>query len=184
VKGKKDEPEPGSDPKAPATTTLQFGIFYHLGLAHYLKGEFAPAEAAYRRCLELARGNDDSIASASDWLYMTLRRLGREADAARVLEPINAGMKVGESRVYLNRLLMYKGVHTPDDLLRTGGDGVGRATYGYAVGNFHLVNGRPAEARAVFERVTQGDQWAAFGFIASEAELSRLNRASARAGGQ
>ncbi len=181
VKGKKDEPEPGSDPKAPATTTLQFGIFYHLGLAHYLKGEFAPAEKAFRRCVELARGNDDGSASASDWLYMTLRRLGREADAARVLEPINAGMKVGESRVYLNRLLMYKGVYAPDDLLRTGGDGVGRATYGYAVGNFHLANGRTAEARAVFERVTAGDQWAAFGFIASEAELARLNKQKAAA---
>ncbi len=36
------------------------------------------------------------------------------------------------------------------------------------------MNGRPAEARAVFERVTEGDQWAAFGFIASEAELARL----------
>ena len=174
VKGRKDEPEPGSDPKAKPTTTLQFSIYYHLGLAHYLKGDFTSAEKAYRRCLELASGNDDSVASASDWLYMTLRRLGREADAARVLEPINAGLKVTESRVYLNRLLMYKGAHAPEDLLRAGGDGVGRATYGYAVGNFHLVNGRQAEARAAFERVTEGDQWAAFGFIASEAELTRL----------
>ncbi len=184
VKGRKDEPEPGSDPKAPATTTLQFGVFYHLGLAHYLKGDFAAAEKAYRRCLELARGNDDSVASASDWLYMTLRRLGREADAARVLEPISPSLKVTESRVYLNRLLMYKGIHAPEDLLRAGGDGVGRATYGYAVGNFHLVNGRPAEARAVCERVTEGDQWAAFGFIASEAELARLNKAKGTSASQ
>jgi len=174
VKGRPDEPEPGSDPKAPTTTTLKFSIYYHLGLAHYLKGDFASAEKAYRRCLEVARGSDERIVSVSDWLYLTLRRLGQDAAAARVLEPIHAGMNVTENRVYLNRLLMYKGVHAPDDLLRAGGDAVTRATYGYAVGNFHLVSGRTAEARAVFQQVTAGEQWAAFGFIAAEAELARM----------
>jgi hypothetical protein len=71
---------------------------------------------------------------------------------------------------------MYKGAQAPDDLLRAGGDGTNRATYGYAVGNFHLVNGRAEEARAVFERVTDGESWAAFGYIAAEAELARRKR--------
>lgn len=176
VKGRKDEPEPGSDPSKPTTTTLQFSIFYHLGLAHYLKGDFAAAEKAYRRCLEAARGSDDRLVAVSDWLYITLRRLGRDADAARLLEPIHAGLKVSEDRAYLNRLLMYKGVYTPDDLLRAGGDGVTRATYGYAVGSFQLVSGRAAEARAAFEAVVSGEQWAAFGHIAAEAELARTKK--------
>jgi dipeptidyl aminopeptidase/acylaminoacyl peptidase/tetratricopeptide (TPR) repeat protein len=176
VKGRKDEPEPGSDPAQPTTTTLHFSVFYHLGLAHYLKGDFAAAEKAYRRCLEIARGNDDRLVAVSDWLYMTLRRLGKDAEAARVLEPIHADMNVTADRAYLQRLLMYKGVHAPDDLLRAGGDGVTRATYGYAVGNFHLVDGRAAEARAVFQQVTAGEQWAAFGYIAAEAELARMKK--------
>ena len=176
VKGKKDEPEPGSDPVAPTTNTLQYNVYYHLGLAHYLKGDFAAAETAYRRCLETARGNDDRLAGASDWLYMTLRRLGKTAEAARVLEPIHAGMDISDNRVYFNRLLMYKGAYPPEDLLRAGGDALTRETYGYAVGNFHLVNGRPAEARTVFEQVTAGEQWAAFGYIASEVELARLKK--------
>ena len=107
---------------------------------------------------------------------MTLRRLGQDAAAAQVLEPIHAGMNVTENRVYLQRLLMYKGVYSPEDLLRAGGDGVARATYGYGVGNFYLVNGRAAEARAVFEQVTKDEQWAAFGFIAAEADLVRLKK--------
>jgi dipeptidyl aminopeptidase/acylaminoacyl peptidase len=176
MKDRKDEPEPGSDPTRPTTTTLSFSVFYHLGLAHYLKGDFASAEKAYKRCLEVARGSDDRVVAVSDWLYMTLRRLGRDADASRVLEPIRADMNVTEDRAYLQRLLMYKGVHAPDDLLRAGGDGVTRATYGYAVGNFHLVNGRPAEARAVFQQVTAGEPWAAFGYIAAEAELARMKK--------
>jgi dipeptidyl aminopeptidase/acylaminoacyl peptidase len=176
VTGKQDEPEPGSDPTKPATTTLQFSIFYHLGLAHYLKGDFAAAEQAYRRCMEVARGSDDRTVAVSDWLYMTLRRQGKDQEAARVLAGIHAGMKVAEDHAYLNRLLMYKGEHTPDDLLRAGGDGTNRATYGYAVGNHYLVSGRRDEARAVFEQVTDGETWAAFGHIAAEAELARMRK--------
>jgi tetratricopeptide (TPR) repeat protein len=176
VKGRKDEPEPGSDPKQPATTTLQYGIFYHLGLAHYLKGDFAAAEKAYRRCLETARGSDENLAGVSDWLYMTLRREGKDKETAALLEPIRSDMKAGDSRVYLNRLLMYKGVYAPEDLLRAGGDALARATYGYCVGNFQLVSGRAAEARATFEQVTALEQWAAFGYIAAEAELVRMRK--------
>jgi hypothetical protein len=40
--------------------------------------------------------------------------------------PIDAGMNVTEDRAYLQRLLMCKGVHAPDDLLRAGG-GASRA---------------------------------------------------------
>ena len=90
--GRPDEPEPDSDPSRPPSTTLQFSVFYHLGLAHYLKGDFAAAEKAYRRCLERARGSDDRLVSATDWLYMTLRRQGRAEEAARLLEPIHAGL--------------------------------------------------------------------------------------------
>ena len=83
------EPEPDSDAARPPSTTLQFSVFYHLGLAHYLKGDFAAAEKAYRRCLERARGSDDRSCRRPDWLYMTLRRHGRAEEAARLLEPIH-----------------------------------------------------------------------------------------------
>jgi dipeptidyl aminopeptidase/acylaminoacyl peptidase len=39
VDGRPDEPEPDSDPSRPPSTTLQFSVFYHLGLARYLKGD-------------------------------------------------------------------------------------------------------------------------------------------------
>ena len=176
VAGRPDEPEPGSDPSRPPSTTLQFSVFYHLGLAHYLRGDFAAAEKAYRRCLERARGSDDRLVSVTDWLYMTLRRQGRAGEAARLLEPIHAGLAVAEDRSYLNRLLLYKGVYAPEDLLRAGGDPLTQATYGYAVGNFYLYNGHREEARAVFERVVASPQWPAFGHVAAEADLARLGK--------
>jgi hypothetical protein len=122
----------------------------------------------------VAKGNDDQTAGASDWLYMTLRRLGRAEEAAAVLTPIVPGMKVKDDQQYYDRLQMYKGLYAPEDLLRAGGDPVSAATYAYAVGNWYLYNGRAAEAKAVFQRILTGTNWMPFGFIAAEAELARM----------
>jgi hypothetical protein len=45
------------------------------------------------------------------------------------------------------------------------------ATAAYGVGNWHLYNGRRAEAEAIFRRILAGGQWGAFGFIAAEREM-------------
>ena len=51
VKGKADEIEPDGLPNARniPTSTLQSNIFYHLGLAYYVKGDFANALKAYQK---------------------------------------------------------------------------------------------------------------------------------------
>lgn len=81
--------------KAAALNDKDFDIWYHLGLAHYLRGDFDKARAAYESCLMVA-ADDDSKIAISNWLYATLRRLGRKEDAAKVLEGISGGMKVVE----------------------------------------------------------------------------------------
>ena len=52
IKGKPDEIEPDGLPNARniPTSTLQSNIWYHLGLAYYLKGDFRRALSAYREC--------------------------------------------------------------------------------------------------------------------------------------
>jgi tetratricopeptide (TPR) repeat protein len=175
VEGRPDEVEPDGEPNALniPTSTLQFNIWYHLGLAHYLRGDFEQALRAYRRCLEVSK-NPDSLVATTDWLYMTLRRLGRDAEAAHVLDPITKDLKVIENDAYLARLRLYKGETLPEALLGPRADGVDLATYGYGVGNWYLYTGQRERARSVFERVVAGPQWPAFGFIAAEAELARL----------
>jgi tetratricopeptide (TPR) repeat protein len=177
IEGVPDQVEPDGAPneRNVPTSTSHFNVWYHLGLAHYLKGDFEKALAAYRECLKFSQGSDDRLVATSDWLYMTLRRLGRKEEADKVLAPITEKMDVIENTVYWNRLLMYKGLKKPEDLLDlAGGDGVSVATYGYGVGNWYLVNGQADRAREAFERVVRGPQWAAFGFIAAEAELARM----------
>jgi tetratricopeptide (TPR) repeat protein len=152
---------------------------YHLGLAHYLKEDFEQALAAYRECLAVS-DNPDMLVATSHWLYMTLRRLGREAEAAKVLEPIYAGLEVIENHDYLRLLLMYRGEKTPEELLH-GDDGVGAATLGYGVGNWYFYNGDVERALDVIRGGVAGDAWGAFGFIAAEAELARFSSAFAGA---
>jgi tetratricopeptide (TPR) repeat protein len=175
VAGKPDVPEPeASSAGGPPTSTLQFAIWYHLGLAHYLKGDFDAAARAYRECLKASQGSDDRRVAASDWLYMALRRAGRKEEAAHVLEAIHPDMTVVQNHAYLNRLLLYKGLLAPEDLLRAGGSELDAPTFGYAVGNFYLWNGQKEKAREAFAAVVKGPYWPAFGFIAAEAELVRM----------
>jgi len=175
IRGRPDEIEPDGAPNRfnIPTSTLQSNIWYHLALAHYLKGDYAAALPAWLECMMVSKNNDMLVAT-SDWLYMTYRRLGRDVDAAAVLQPINAGMEILENEAYHRRLLMYKGEIPPDSLLGvTSADPVQIATYGYGVGNWYLARGDTARADSIFRRILEQPNWGAFGFIAAEAELAR-----------
>lgn len=159
-------------------TTTQFNIWYHLGLAFYLQGDFENASSAYRECLGMA-DNPDLFVASTHWLYMTLRRLGREDEAKEILEPIRAEMEIVENEEYHQLLLMYKGELIPEQLLddaRIEG-GMPTATVGYGVGNWYLYNDLPERAEEIFAEIVAGDQWSAFGHIAAEVELARMAQA-------
>lgn len=180
IKGKPDVIEQDGAPnlKGIPRSTLQGNIWYHLALAHYLKADYDKSRLAWLEGLKVAK-NDDTRVAKVDWLYMTYRRMGREADAKAVLEPITEKMDIIENTAYHKRLLMYKGLVKPEDLLgaAVGGstlaEGVQLATQGYGVGNWYLYNGDKAKARAVFEKMLKAGSWAAFGYIAAEADMKR-----------
>jgi tetratricopeptide (TPR) repeat protein len=176
VAGKADEIEPDGAPNKAGIprSTLQSNIWYHLGLAQYLSGDFNAALASYREGMKVSKVNDDMLVATSDWLYMTLRRLKRDADARQVLEPIKEQMDVIENGAYHARLLMYKGLRTPESVLNLNtADDIQIATQGYGVGNWYLVSGDKAKAKEIYDRVVAGKAWTAFGFIAAEADLRR-----------
>jgi tetratricopeptide (TPR) repeat protein len=178
IAGRPDEIEPDGIPneRNVPRSTLHGNVWYHLGLAHYLRGDFVRAAYGFRNALVVAQ-NDDSRVAASDWLYMSLRRAGRHEEAAAVLQPIRAEMDLTENRAYHHRLLMYKGLITPDSLLAVeGADATTQATLAYAVGNWYLYNNQPEQAEEVFWRVTSAENWAPFGYIAAEADLRRILR--------
>jgi tetratricopeptide (TPR) repeat protein len=178
IKGKPDEIEPDGLPNARGvpTSTLGSNVWYHLGLARYLLGNFSGALEAYRECEKFSK-NPDMLVATSHWLYMTLRRLGREEEARRVLAPVTAGLDIIENGDYYRLLLMYKGASTPERLLADADrekSGVGYATIAYGVGNWHVYHGRPEKSLRLFLELMQLPQRTSFGYIAAEAELERM----------
>ena len=177
VRGRPDRVEPDGLPNELGipTSTLQSNIWYHLGLAHYLAGDFEAALAAYRECLAVS-SNPDTLVATTYWLYLTLGRLGRAEEAARALEPITPELEVIENHDYHRLLLAYRRLADAHELWQEAAadpSSVGYATVGYGLGAYHLLGGRAEKARQWFERVLESPAWAAFGYLAAEAELAR-----------
>jgi tetratricopeptide (TPR) repeat protein len=187
--------------RAAALDSLSFDVAYHLGLAYYLRGDYARAAEVYGRCMGLAEkpdaiqlersgrlpqgfrscmrmaSNDDDRVAMADWRYRALRRAGRDDDARRLLDTIRGDMNVGVNTSYLQALLFYKGVRTEGEILdprRITGNQL--ETIGYGVANFHLAQGDTARALSLMRRIASDDsRWQAFGFIAAETDLQRLS---------
>jgi tetratricopeptide (TPR) repeat protein len=178
TEGRPDQVEPDGQPNAQNRPigTLRSNVYYHLGLAHYLRGDFARAIPIYRRELQFA-SNDDRRVSVAHWYYMSLRRLGRAIEATQFLRPFRRDMDVIENQAYHRLLLMYKGELPADSVLA---DDMGErptvqdVTTAYGVANWHLYNGRRGEAERLFRQILASRQWGAFGYIAAEAELARM----------
>ena len=161
-----DEPE--------ETSSIQAGTRYQLSLAHYLFGHFDAAAAIQRESIDKSATLDTRVANAY-WHVMTLRRLGRDADAARLLADFSRATPVDHSTAYLRLLLLFKGELPVDSLVGKEPDVANpleEATLNYGIGVWHLVNGRREAAIAAWRRSRAGT-WAGFGAIAAEADLKR-----------
>ena len=180
IKGRSDEIEPDGLPNARniPTSTLQSNIWYHLGLAHYLKGDFQRALRAYREAEKVSTNADMQVAT-THWLYMTLRRMGREDEANKTLATVRDDLDIIENADYYKLISVYKGKLKAADVLSeisSNADSLSNATIAYGLGNWFLFNRQTAEAEKIFRRVMAGNQWSSFGYIAAESEIKRAPR--------
>jgi tetratricopeptide (TPR) repeat protein len=178
--GRPDEVEPDGQPNARNIPigSLQSNVWYHLALAHYLKGEWDDAVRAAHSGIA-ASANPDRLVSQTHWLYMALRRAGKHDEAAVVLQPIRDDFDVIENSSYYELLKLYRRGVSPADLERGLGGGVNNssnASLAYGLANWFLYTGDTTRALTAFERIVASDQWASFGYIAAEADLARLRR--------
>ena len=105
---------------------------------------------------------------------MSYRRAEKNGEAARALARITPDMKVEENKSYFDRLLLYKGLKKESEILTDKLTDLELATVGYGIANWHLYGGDKAKAKELFQRITSGKYWPAFGFIAAETELTRM----------
>jgi tetratricopeptide (TPR) repeat protein len=157
---------------------------YHLGLSHYFSGEFDQAAASFERARLFAK-NNDSLIDCSNWLYVSLRRAGKEPQAAKVLERITPEVKNTEPHLYfyLRLLRFYQGQLTEQAVLPPPPSGptdvegeLSFNTVSYGVGNWRVYHDLSADATGLFQRVVKGEAWNSWGFIGSELELIRKGK--------
>jgi hypothetical protein len=110
IAGRPDEIEPDGLPNARGipTSTLRTNVYYHLGLAHYLRGDDAAAREAWVECLAASK-NPDMEAATRYWLYLAQRRLGLDDEAAKNLAAVEANWDIIENHAYHRLLLRFRG---------------------------------------------------------------------------
>ena len=161
--------------RARALNADPYGVAYHLALAYYLTGEFQKAASEYDQCVATAKTPDNTFACTA-WQYVALLRAGRKDEAAKVLERATPDVKLQGSEAYLDRLLLFKGVKTEEEVAkRMSVDNLQLPTVAYGIGVWHLLNGRSARAREYFEKAASPPaQQTAFGSVAAYYELQRM----------
>jgi tetratricopeptide (TPR) repeat protein len=171
--------------KAAQLDATKSEAYYHLGLAHYFLGEFAPAADAFCHGLGIVT-SQDSIVNFTNWCYASLRRAGKQEEAAKALEKVPSEMKSNEGHtvLYYNLVRFFQGLRPEDRIVPPGPPFQGPDTeaelqfdtVGYGVGNWHLYNGEPEKAREYFTKIAQGKVWVTWGFVGAETELARMKK--------
>lgn len=159
-----------------ALDSTNYGILFHFGVLRFVESDFAGAAEMFARAQPRAPDGGER-AGSTDWLWMSLSRAGRTAEAAAMLARRPDSLPAPPGYAYVSRLRLYRGELTPATLFAPADTtDVQVATLNYGLGNWYMVRGDTARARAAFERATASGGWPGFGFIVSEAELARLQR--------
>ena len=152
--------------------STNYGINYHLGIVRFAAGDYAGAVQCFRRAQPRAP-NAEELAGSTDWLWMSLMRAGRAADAKAMLGRHPDSLP--GANAYTQRLKLYRGETEPDKVFTPADTAdVQVATLAFGIGNWYFVHGDTARARTWFQRSVASGGWPGFGFIVSEIELRRL----------
>ncbi len=179
ARGKRDAVEADGAPNewGIPRSTDQSNIYYHLGLGHYLRGEWAEAERVFVECLEFAAVNDDMLVATVYWLSNSAARARGVGAGMEQARRVHAEMSVIENFAY-HRVLMSRAAGTSEELLveiemESGVGSTEWVSAAYGVSVSQEMSGDLAGAQELRERILETGNWAAFGYIAAEADLAR-----------
>lgn len=151
-----------------------YGCWFHLGIVRFVQGDFAGAAEAFRAGLPFVP-NAGELKGSVDWLWMSLSRAGRHAEARALLDQRLDTLPTEPDYAYTKRVRLYRGEVAPEQLITPADTaGVQVATLSFGLGNWYLVKGDTTRALEHFRRAVGTNGWAGFGFIVAEVELRRL----------
>lgn len=175
IQGTANQIEPDGIPNARniPVSSLHGNIWYHLGLAYYLKHDYDNAYMAYLNC-RLSGNNPDNLVSSTHWLYMIQRRMGNKERSDSLLIAIKENMDVIENTNYYDLCKFYKGLISEDSLTRAKDFSAASDAVSYGIANWHLYEGRQEKGLEVLIDITSRDSWTSFGYIAAESDLVKM----------
>ena len=166
---KDDQIEPDGLPNSRniPLSTLHGNIWYHLGLAYYLKNDMNSALKAFNN-RSVTHKFDDNIVSAGHWLYMIYRRLNRFEESISVVNQVNQQMDIIENMSYHQSCLFYKGILEESELKV---DDVAL----YSLANWYVYEKNDTlKAKTYYEKLLSTGNPYSFAYIAGESDWSRL----------
>ena len=169
IDGKVDQLEPDGLPnqKNIPLSTLHGNIWYHLGLAYYLKNDMENALKAFNN-RSVTHKYDDNIVSGGHWLYMINRRLGKIGEANTVVNKVHKNMDIIENMSYHQSCLFYKGELQESEMKM---DEVAL----YTLGNWYVYEKNDTiKAKEYYQNLLEKGNPYSFAYIAGESDWNRL----------
>ena len=169
INQKTDQIEPDGLPNAKniPLSTLHGNIWYHLGLAYYLKNDMNNALKAFNN-RSVAHKYDDNIVSSGHWLYMIYRRLNKLEESIAVVNEVYQNMDIIENMSYHQSCLFYKGVLKESEMVI---DEVAL----YSLANWYLYEKNDTlKAKTYYQKLFSTGNPYSFAYIAGEADWVNL----------
>ena len=160
------EPDGLPNSKNIPLSTLHGNIWYHLGLAYYLKNDMNNALKAFTN-RSVTHKYDDNIVSGGHWLYMINRRLNKIEESKAVIDQVNQEKDIIENMSYHQSCLFYKGLLEESELVI---DEVAL----YSLANWYIYEKNDTlKAKEYYQELFKGNPFS-FAYIAGEADWVRL----------
>ena len=169
IDGKADQLEPDGLPNSKniPLSTLNGNIWYHLGLAYYLKNDMENALKAFKN-RSVTHKYDDNIVSGGHWLYMISRRLGKIDKSNTIVNEVHKDMDIIENMSYHQSCLFYKGELQESEMKM---DEVAL----YTLANWYVYEKNDTlKAKKYYKNLLEKGNPYSFAYIAGESDWNRL----------
>ncbi len=154
--------------KSIALDNSDIQVYKNLGETYYLLGEYDKSSESFKEVV-----NMDSQLENCLYLYISLRRAGKENDAKEILQKANTNVNKGDASYLILRL--YLGFIDVDLLQQKAGERVIPCTLYYHCGMGLLFNGKQKEACDFFQKCIDTKLKYIFDYRRAEHELGICN---------
>ena len=176
IKDQKDRVEPDGLPNSKniPLSTLHGNIWYHLGLAYYLKNDMDNALKAFSN-RTVTEKYDDNIVSGGHWLYMILSRKGKTKEADAAIEKVIINMDIIENFSYHKMCLFYKQLIQESDVRFGDPKSSSANVLTYGLGNWYLYQKKDTlQAKKYYKELLENGNKYSFAYLAAESDWERI----------